>query len=721
MAVIQKIRDKAGLMLVLIGGAMLLFVLNDLFSSGNVSLFSDPDKIGEIDGESILGNNYLNYKSNVEQQFQGGINDQQRETIHKDAWNNLIRDKVYYRIFDRVPLGYCDDEMNHILYGEVHPQVTQYAMSINQQVGNKFPINYGARGEDIRAFVTGMAQTDERFGSIWDNFAANQMRAVRQSEKFLELLKKGMYPNDLLAKDADKAANNTYAVKYVFKQYKSIPDSAVAVSDNELKAYYNENINEFKFEPNKDIKYVQYRVKPSEADYAAYEKDMHLFAKNMKEISGAEALNYVKDNAETKVDENYYVQGQLRPRVDTVFFSSAAKEGDLIGPYLEGNIYKVDQLVSKKMLGDSAKVRHVLFSYEGAQRSQQTRSKARASQLADSVLATLNASISNWDAANALSDDKVSAKDGGKLGREGWVNKRTGLVAPFINACLNGKKGEVVKVETSFGFHLIHIMDYGVRTEKIQVATLDRTVRPSESTTSKMRLEAMRFFRNSKNQEQFDANIEAQPELFTSYAKDIKPSTYKITGLPNARDLVLWVNKAELGEVSQPFQFDESFVIACVTDVQDGEYKNFEEVKDICEIKVREQKKAEIILADFEQKLGGSIASVDEAAQKLSLKATTDSTARFTSNVIQGRGAEPELIGRISACTERTVIGPVKGETAVYIMEVTPLSLVSQEDQLLSDDVTALNTKVTTAVNSTFIEAYKSILHVKDERNKMNN
>ncbi|MDP6907912.1 MAG: SurA N-terminal domain-containing protein, partial [Flavobacteriales bacterium] len=58
--VIGKIREKSTLLLIMIGGAMLAFILGDLFSSGGFLLNGSPTEIGEIAGNTIDGRNFEN-------------------------------------------------------------------------------------------------------------------------------------------------------------------------------------------------------------------------------------------------------------------------------------------------------------------------------------------------------------------------------------------------------------------------------------------------------------------------------------------------------------------------------------------------------------------------------------------------------------------------------------------------------------------------------------
>ncbi|HAW51154.1 MAG TPA: hypothetical protein DCX54_02325, partial [Flavobacteriales bacterium] len=53
MAVIGKIREKSTLLLIVVGGALMAFILTDLFSSRSSVFQGDVNNIGKINGKNI--------------------------------------------------------------------------------------------------------------------------------------------------------------------------------------------------------------------------------------------------------------------------------------------------------------------------------------------------------------------------------------------------------------------------------------------------------------------------------------------------------------------------------------------------------------------------------------------------------------------------------------------------------------------------------------------
>ena len=73
---------------------------------------------------------------------------------------------------------------------------------------------------------------------------------------------------------------------------------------------------------------------------------------------------------------------------------------------------------------------------------------------ADSVMARLAKGESFEELAKRFSKCPSKSK-GGSLG---WF-KRGEMVKEFEDACFNGKTGDIVKVKTEFGYHIIKIVD----------------------------------------------------------------------------------------------------------------------------------------------------------------------------------------------------------------------------------------------------------------------
>ena len=275
MAVIQKMRDKAGLMVVIIGIAMVLFLLGDLLTSA--SSFSEDYSVAGMVGDYEIGTEeYSNYTGN-----QNASTDKQREDIHEKAWGEFVQRNIYKHIFDNVNLSYSEDERNHLLYENVHPQVYSAAMQIDQSFNGRYGIQYGVGGGAIRNMISEASQNPQISG-YWDNFAIYSLMDVRKKEKYRNLVKYGMFDTKLMAKQADVNNNRKYKVSFVHQSSNVIEEADVKLTDAELKAYYNDNRNEFETEPKRDVKYVEFRINADVQDINDTKDALLSYAVEMK-------------------------------------------------------------------------------------------------------------------------------------------------------------------------------------------------------------------------------------------------------------------------------------------------------------------------------------------------------------------------------------------------------------------------------------------------------
>ena len=75
MATLQKIRNRAGLLIGIIGFALLAFILGDLFNSGTTIFRKSQDKAFVINGEVISSEDYFN-RVNEWEEFQKMVSGQ---------------------------------------------------------------------------------------------------------------------------------------------------------------------------------------------------------------------------------------------------------------------------------------------------------------------------------------------------------------------------------------------------------------------------------------------------------------------------------------------------------------------------------------------------------------------------------------------------------------------------------------------------------------------
>ncbi|MBP5474575.1 MAG: SurA N-terminal domain-containing protein, partial [Bacteroidales bacterium] len=256
MAAIGRIRQHYGILVIIIGLALLAFVLGDLMKSSGSRRTTD---VAVVNGEKVT---YQDYENRVQQvvNYQKSINKNLTRddefNIRNSVINEMIRDIIMKKEYKSLGLTVSNDELMDMFIGD----------NPNQYVVRNFSDENGKFDRD------GLIQTLENFYNMpvefqewWLNLE-NYISEERMSEKYQSLLAHCYY---LPKKMADRYNDNknlkreaeTYVVRYV-----SIPDSTVVVTEQDQKAYYDKYYKKYPTDEMRGIDYVIFEVKPSEAD-----------------------------------------------------------------------------------------------------------------------------------------------------------------------------------------------------------------------------------------------------------------------------------------------------------------------------------------------------------------------------------------------------------------------------------------------------------------------
>ena len=374
--VIGKIREKSTLLMVMIGGAMLLFVLDPTMLD---SLFSgSTTEVGEIAGNTIDGRNFqnkvdetiANYKT---QTGQNTIDNATTDQLREQTWNQMVRDIVLGDELDAAGVKVSSEELYDLVQGNnPHPQVVQ--AFTNPETGQ-------FDRTQISQFFTRMEE-DEELKDRWIAFEQD-IAKLRRSEKYNNLIKKGLYITKAESESDFLAKNENASIQYVLKRYNSIADSTVQVTDADIKAYYNDNKDKYEQDASRDVEFVSFNVSPSQEDF----EKVKVWADRLKpDFETAENDTLLVDReSDTRFNARWLAKGELGGLIDSLVFQ--AEQGFVYGPYLEGQTYRLAKLVGVKMSPDSVNARHILISPESAGGVTQAKAKA------DSLFALIEAGV----------------------------------------------------------------------------------------------------------------------------------------------------------------------------------------------------------------------------------------------------------------------------------------------------------------------------------------
>lgn len=692
MSVLQTMRERAGTLLaVVIGISLLGFILGDFLGSGGNRARAQQKyyEIAEIDGEKI---SYQEFDQRVQNlieiyKISGNttITEAMSESLREQIWEQMVEERVLGDQIDYLGIGVSSEEVESMVFGnEPHPIVQQ--LFANQQTGMV-----------DRSFLVNFLKTteyDPQAKAYW-LFFEDEMVSSKSKSKLNNLIAKGLYVTSRQLEYEKSLNSQNVDFSYVMKSYSSLPDTAVNVTSADIEKYYNSHRNDFKQAASRDIEYVSFDVIASDEDVKQTEESIKSV---MEEFATAEnPVQFINLNADTRHLEVYRKLEDLPPMIAD--FAATEDRSTVYGPYVEDETYKIARLLDVEMRPDSVHVRHILIA------PNDTRSRVNASAEADSLLNIIKGGNDFATLAMIMSDDQGSAQLGGDLG---WFSEGQ-MLTSFNNACFENRKGDIVIAETSLGFHVIEILDQSRRVKKYHVGIIDRSIEASSATYQNVYSQASRFAGLNNTYEKFNKSI-ADDNLNKKVVTDIAPDQKEIAGLESPRYLIMSLYESKPNSIildrseQAVFELGNKFIVAYCTGVREEGFAPLKEVESDIRYILLNQKKADRLIADMENK-SSEMDNIDDVAYALGLTVQEATGVTFSSFSIPGAGVEPAVISTATSLEEGTVSKPFKGNNGVFIIAVNS---VNENTQPQTDDM--LRTRLTTNYQMRAVyEAFQSL------------
>lgn len=698
MAVLEKIRQRSALTIIIIAFALFAFLVPSLFDKGNLA--GNTKDVGSVNGKDISFEEFRVKVSNVEKSQQGIS-----PTVAANrVWDQEVSISLLTSEFDKLGLRVGSKHIMEILKAD-------------QNIG-KNPIFLNAAGIfDEAKFKEYFKSNPEQAQYLKDREKDAELNAKYQI--YATLIKSGTYTTESEGKLKYEMEANKANFSYVAGLYSTIKDSDVKISDDDIVAFMKKNEKKYKADESREIEYVLIEDKASPEDVAEVK------AKVSKLLTGSVVYNqetgkndtlpgfratnntieFVNSNSDIPYDSTYVAKKDL-PAVDADKLYNLAP-GEIYGPYMFGKYYCISKSMGRK-IGVNVKASHILISYEGAQvpNQKEKRTKEQAKAKAESLLAQINANPDSFLMLAFTASDDSSAQQGGDLGYFG-PNQ---MVKPFNDFVFSNPIGKVGLVETTFGFHIIKVTD---KQDGIRLATIAQKVEASEVTSDKVFTKATQF------------EIEATDKDFTKSAAAMKltiapPVTVKLMDeafgpLGNQRNIVRWAfeDDTKLGTVKRFEVANLGHVIARVKKVNPEGLMAVDLVRNYVEPILKNKKKAEMIKAKM---TGNSLEAIAKATGS-AVQQATDVT--MDNPVLSGGvGQEPKVVGNAFALAPGKLSAPIEGNTGVYV--VLNKSIV-KAPALTSHAAYVSKLKSQSAGDlNRVIPALKDKAEIKDNRSKFN-
>lgn len=651
MAFIGRLREKMGAWVaVFVFVAIGLFILGDLFSS-NSMLFNRND-VGEIAGHTISLEEFQQAVKEREASYILNFNRQPGEremiTLRQQAWEMLILKYAIQPQYEKVGLQVTDDEVVDMITGKNVDEAIRQSF-INQQTGEFDRAALGTYINQIKAMPVG---SEPRVR--WEIFE-RELRPARERIKYENLLIKSAYVTTAQAELEYHMQNDVAEVRYLYVPYFSVSDTAVSISDSELRNYYNKNKEKFRAEHTRDLKYVTFPVVPSSTDTLEVKDEITRMAAELKAAENDSV--YASVNSDNRDAYGRYTKANL----PSYLKPSDLTEGNVIGPFIEGSSFMVVKVSAiGKDTTYQARASHILIRWDDSSDA----AKKAAREKARKILNDIKGGADFATMAREHGTDGT-AMQGGDLG---WFGKGA-MVKPFENAVFSATKAGVLSdvVETEFGYHIINVTEPKDNTY-YKLAIIEREITPGDATINETLRRAELFASDLSGVKAFEERA-AKEGLQVQEAKGLGVADRRVGTLGEARSIVTWLfREASEGKVSDAFDLTDQYVVAVMTGEVEKGYKPLDLVKEEIRPIVMKEKKGQVI----GEKLRSLSGSLDEIAKAYGKDASvyTSSSLKLNSNNLPFVGFEPVVVGRAFSLENEQRSSPVSGENGVVILEM---------------------------------------------------
>ena len=690
MAIIGKIRSKSGLLVGIIGIALLSFILGDyqnFFGSGEGEY-----GIGTVYGEKIDANKYNETNGKVQDQDRGQAQKEQKEYAEADieassdkAWNFLVDSTILRREYDALEVSVSDREFN------------AYLMATDG-----FPILEDLSAQFFTDSLTGLVSekstiegrqklklTIDKLKASKEPQAVQQWQGTKQyytdrrkQEKYLALLDQGAYVTKLEAEAEYLSQKETKKISFVARRYDEIKDISVKISESELKNYYEEHKSDKKYanrSSSREVKLFDVSVAPSRKDSLMFNKNLNILKTTFLQSTNdsifvaknSDRNIYFSDKRATAVPEGNEKANKFQsyPAIlDSIF--KAASIGQIVGPYT-----MQENVIISKVIGFTPtrlKARHLLISTNSSKDEKVIAAKRKT---ADSLLKVIN--TNNFtELVTKYTEDPGSKTTGGLY--ENFLEAE--MVKEFGAFCATQAIGKIGVVKTDFGFHIIEVLERDAtkfpllvsvsKTFKASIETIENKESEITNILYKLDRSISKVEDPIKKSNLFDT-IVARSKYFPRSIV-IEDNSPKVTGFTTAAASnkileLAYAEEASVGNLtSYPIKDKDKYVIAMISSIKEKGEPKYEHIKVKMEGDLLIEKKAKKLINQMIKYK--SMSTLAKAFNTTIMNAEIS----FSNPQITGGGYEPEIIGALFASVikdkKRTV--PLKGKTGVYVILV---------------------------------------------------
>lgn len=662
MATLEKIRSKSGLLIVVIGVALLAFIIGDGISNSR-NLFGDTNTVAKIGSQKIEYTDYQQKREELNSQIEQARRQNPAQYANFDnqllsqmALDNLIGERLLDQAASDAGIETSGEQLRYyIMENPVNPRIREIMQQLNAA---GLSISTPQQAYEVIFNPKRNGFTDSQMAPFQRNWLAMEAETKQmiRRQQYQSLLVGTVKANDLDKKALYNDYVTTSNVDIAYHPYGQLDPKKYAVNDSEITAAYNDKKNLFKIEePTKDIRFIAVSIAPSTADREAARMLAVSTVESLRDSAGQIGKNLKKEGVSS-------TRRQLRAAdlpaggIKDFVTSAPADSVKIINENIKG--FTIVKMGRRTTEIDSIQLNLV---------------QVVGDRLPAKVLAALNSGLPVDSVSKTFGADSVAAQ------KEQWIplytaQGKTGAIEQGqLDSLLNAGSRYIQLLSTPQSAVLAQVSKKNAPVTVYEFDEVTYELKPSTKTISDERTKLEKFLDANPDAKSFIANAAKagySPQEFS--LTESTPAVPRMAGMrsyyPDSRQVVRWVMiDGKEGDVSHIYESKDALTPALYAAAVVSEYEDYvplanSDVKEFATETARKNKAGEELLKQYAPKAG----SMQTAAQAMATETSNAPTFRFGRNA-QVRDAA--VMGQIAGSKPGKVV-LVKGDNGIYAYQV---------------------------------------------------
>lgn len=662
MATLEKIRSKSVLLIVVIGVALLAFIIGDAITNSR-NLFGDNTTVAKVGGTKIEYNDYVRKREELNSQLEQArkqnplqYSNYDTQLLSQMAVDQLMGEALLKKHAEDAGIQTSPSQLSFFMLEQpINPRINEFLQQL-AAAGYNFTTPTQAYELIFYPQRQGIPDAEmEPYRRYWVALEA-ETREMIKSQTYVSLLQGTFKANDLDKKAFVNDYQHTKNVELAYKPYTNFNEDKYAPADNELRSEYDKVKGEFKVdELTKEIAFIAVNIGPSEAD----QQEASKLAQQT-----AEALKTGNANLNKDLRKEGVVVTHRQLKAENIY-NAALKEFVTTAPadsvtILSENIkgFTVVKVGPKKVEVDSIQLNTV---------------QVVGTTLPEKALLSLNQGLAIDSLASVYSADSVFVQ------KEQWVElynaqgQTSALTNAQLDSLMNANGKFVTLLSGPQGSVLGQISKKSAPKTIYEFDEVNYELKPSTITVNDARTKLEDFLTANESAKLFIENAPKEGySVINLSLNSSTPAVPRFQGAPNyfpdSRQVVRWVMiDGKTGEVSHVYESKDAmspalYAVAVLSEYDDYVPLTNNDVRKYVEDKVRKSKVGDELLAGYQ----GKANSVQNVATAMGVEPRTEGNFRFAKNQLV---REDAVTGQIAGSKPGNVI-LVKGDNGIYAYRV---------------------------------------------------